>query len=149
MSPLEANITKHFAGLGHAIDIRLYSKPATLPYTHCIYGGGGLRLVRLINKYFGWHYRVQNNRVLVRLTTFKAEGYADVTNICKKCGCADLDACVNAAGSSCWWVQDDLCSHCATKKERKTALKQKLTNRQQTSKILQDLPSKKFYFSEA
>ena len=32
---------------------------------------------------------------------------------CRRCLCAEHDACVNEAGESCHWVADDLCSACA------------------------------------
>lgn len=32
---------------------------------------------------------------------------------CRACGCTDDDACVDAELGPCWWVEDDLCSHCA------------------------------------
>lgn len=32
--------------------------------------------------------------------------------VCRVCGCDDLHACRRADGSSCWWVEEDLCSEC-------------------------------------
>jgi hypothetical protein len=34
-----------------------------------------------------------------------------MTRACRKCGCTETAACVNAHGP-CWWVAPDLCSHC-------------------------------------
>ena len=31
---------------------------------------------------------------------------------CRQCGCTDDRACVHADHGPCWWVEDDLCSHC-------------------------------------
>ena len=31
---------------------------------------------------------------------------------CRLCSCTELNACINANGDSCWWVSEDLCSHC-------------------------------------
>ena len=31
---------------------------------------------------------------------------------CRKCGCWEYDACCDDVGGACWWVEDDLCSHC-------------------------------------
>ncbi len=32
--------------------------------------------------------------------------------ICRVCGCSDESACFNEDMGFCWWVEDDLCSHC-------------------------------------
>ena len=32
---------------------------------------------------------------------------------CRYCGCWDQDACYEDALGACWWVEPDLCSHCA------------------------------------
>lgn len=32
---------------------------------------------------------------------------------CRVCGCSDYDACWHDLLGACWWVQPDLCSHCA------------------------------------
>lgn len=34
------------------------------------------------------------------------------TRICRECGCSELDACIDADGSACHWVEWDLCSAC-------------------------------------
>ncbi len=31
---------------------------------------------------------------------------------CRTCGCTDHNACVSPLRGACWWVEDDLCSHC-------------------------------------
>ena len=31
---------------------------------------------------------------------------------CRACGCTDSHACINHVDGPCWWVADDLCSHC-------------------------------------
>ena len=32
---------------------------------------------------------------------------------CRVCGCTDFNACIEADGFPCCWVEDDLCSACA------------------------------------
>lgn len=34
---------------------------------------------------------------------------------CRVCGCTELNACVSERHGPCWWVEDDLCSHCDMK----------------------------------
>lgn len=34
--------------------------------------------------------------------------------VCRVCGCTDDKACLDENGEPCWWVQEDLCSHCVT-----------------------------------
>lgn len=31
---------------------------------------------------------------------------------CRACGCTEEFACTNHVDGSCWWVEDNLCSHC-------------------------------------
>ena len=31
---------------------------------------------------------------------------------CKTCGCTESDKCYNIPHGVCWWLEDDLCSHC-------------------------------------
>lgn len=31
---------------------------------------------------------------------------------CRVCGCTDAQACIDDAIGPCWWVDEDLCSHC-------------------------------------
>lgn len=31
---------------------------------------------------------------------------------CKHCGCHKLDACWHPEFGTCWWVNEDECSHC-------------------------------------
>lgn len=31
---------------------------------------------------------------------------------CRVCGCTDTTACLHPEHGPCWWVEDDLCSHC-------------------------------------
>lgn len=31
---------------------------------------------------------------------------------CRACGCTETCACVNDVDGPCWWVGEDLCSHC-------------------------------------
>ena len=40
---------------------------------------------------------------------------------CRECGCIDSDCCVDLTGEPCWWVQDDLCSACASPEELRKA----------------------------
>jgi hypothetical protein len=120
-------IVKHFSDLDYVIDVKPYRKKGS-EFTHAIHfikGEGFVRLVRLTNKYFGWKIKEQIGRTLVKLSTFKYAGYDDVTNICRICGCSDLDACESTNGEKCWWVNDDLCSFCATPQEVAQELKLK------------------------
>lgn len=32
---------------------------------------------------------------------------------CRVCGCTDDHACIDDVVGPCWWVEPDLCSHCA------------------------------------
>lgn len=32
---------------------------------------------------------------------------------CRVCGCTDSTACYHPVEGNCWWVEEDLCSHCA------------------------------------
>lgn len=41
---------------------------------------------------------------------------------CRRCGCTDMKACVDDKLGPCWWVEDDLCSHCAFKSNRRGQL---------------------------
>ena len=34
---------------------------------------------------------------------------------CRECGCWQLDACWDDDRGPCWWVEEDLCSHCEPK----------------------------------
>lgn len=45
---------------------------------------------------------------------FGRPAIADVRR-CRRCSCTDLQACVTEADSACWWVEDDLCSACASR----------------------------------
>lgn len=31
---------------------------------------------------------------------------------CRVCGCTETNACVSKRHGACWWVEEDLCSHC-------------------------------------
>lgn len=33
--------------------------------------------------------------------------------VCRVCGCWEFDACCDDERGPCWWVEPDLCSHCA------------------------------------
>lgn len=32
--------------------------------------------------------------------------------VCRICACSDRDACVDHVKGNCWWIAEDLCSHC-------------------------------------
>lgn len=38
---------------------------------------------------------------------------------CRQCGCTEYRACVDDVHGPCWWVEGDLCSHCAIWNARK------------------------------
>ena len=35
--------------------------------------------------------------------------------VCRECGCWDWNACVDARDGPCWWVEQNLCSVCASR----------------------------------
>lgn len=41
------------------------------------------------------------------------EKHSESMRKCRVCGCHDGTACVSEEHGPCWWVADDLCSHCA------------------------------------
>src|SRR5690349_3984999 len=47
---------------------------------------------------------------------FTLEALSHVTGAaekrCRVCGCTDARACVDDEHGPCWWLFDDLCSHC-------------------------------------
>jgi hypothetical protein len=45
------------------------------------------------------------------------EETAVLTRECRVCGCSELDACVDEAGGTCYWVEADLCSACTSMPE--------------------------------
>lgn len=38
---------------------------------------------------------------------------------CRSCGCTDSNACIHPVRGACFWVEDDLCSECTVKTERR------------------------------
>ena len=39
---------------------------------------------------------------------------ASLGQVCRACGCSDLDACADEGGDPCWWAEEDLCTSCAS-----------------------------------
>lgn len=37
--------------------------------------------------------------------------------VCRVCGCWEFNACWDDEVGACWWVEADLCSHCADPEE--------------------------------
>ncbi|HVW97533.1 MAG TPA: hypothetical protein VHA56_16285 [Mucilaginibacter sp.] len=74
------------------------------------------RVEKLIEYYFSVSQMKQEDRFIVTVEHFSRDGH-DVTGICRRCGCTQSDACYDELTGSCWWVQEDLCSACATKEE--------------------------------
>ena len=35
-----------------------------------------------------------------------------IQQVCRECGCTDRFGCQSDEAGPCWWVEDDLCSHC-------------------------------------
>lgn len=31
---------------------------------------------------------------------------------CRQCGCSENDPCIHQQYGPCWWIEEDLCSHC-------------------------------------
>jgi transcriptional regulator with XRE-family HTH domain len=52
--------------------------------------------------------------VLVRLCGMRSGLGGIAPRICRACGCSDGDACLEGGTQACAWVEDDLCSTCAT-----------------------------------
>ena len=44
--------------------------------------------------------------------------------VCRKCGCMDNTPCFDKVTGTCWWVEEDLCSACATPAQIQNALNQ-------------------------
>jgi hypothetical protein len=40
---------------------------------------------------------------------------------CRRCGCTAFDACVDPVLGPCFWVDDDLCSHCVARTKTRAA----------------------------
>jgi hypothetical protein len=40
-------------------------------------------------------------------------GKAEAVRSCRVCGCTETTACVHETAGPCWWVEQDLCSHCS------------------------------------
>lgn len=46
-----------------------------------------------------------------------------VERSCRKCGCTEFSACYDKdTNSACYWVEEDLCSVCATPKQKQKAM---------------------------
>lgn len=56
-----------------------------------------------------------------------------MTQRCRSCGCSNFSACAGG----CWWVEDDLCSSCATAVDVATG----------SSLVLEELPSPIVYLT--
>jgi hypothetical protein len=52
------------------------------------------------------------------MTTDFLETYAppkpEGARTCRVCGCWEYNACWDDEIGACWWVEDDLCSHCVS-----------------------------------
>lgn len=48
---------------------------------------------------------------------------------CRRCGCWHWNACWHEALGACWWVEDDLCSHCAVRDWRLVAINRRALRR--------------------
>lgn len=52
------------------------------------------------------------NRLIITYETIQVQR-------CNKCGCWQNQACMHDKLGPCWWVKDDLCSHCQLEKAGK------------------------------
>lgn len=59
-------------------------------------------------------------RIVMRSKSDTEEAAQEEEQRCRVCGCTNETPCVDDAGQPCWWVGDDLCSHCEYK-QRMTA----------------------------
>jgi cytochrome c2 len=54
----------------------------------------------------------------------------EIERRCRKCGCTEFSACLDeATGSACYWVEEDLCSACATPKQKAMSETKKLLSK--------------------
>lgn len=118
-------IKSHFNRLGFLVKL-VSSKVGGKEDHHWLYyrddEGDPERLLKLVHYYFGSHeHDPAFSRTLIKLDDFHRDGHA-ITGICRKCGCTQDDACHDHETGSCWWVEQDLCSACATVKEKNEAL---------------------------
>lgn len=44
------------------------------------------------------------------------------TDKCRVCGCTNWSACPDPETGTCWWVEEDLCSACATPEQKEKAI---------------------------
>lgn len=72
------------------------------------------RLVNLIKYYFGsCHVNHAANSFSVSPNDFLSYGYRPM-GICKKCGCTEKDHCVYPDATTCYWLEENLCSRCGS-----------------------------------
>lgn len=118
-------IKAHFLPLGYKLSI----KAATSPFNkgkhvlECPEDVASNRFPKLLEYFFGSSPEACSfNAFLVKLDDFNADGHG-ITDICRKCGCTERDACYDErTGTGCWWAEPDLCSACATQKEINAAV---------------------------
>jgi len=114
------DIKKHFKNLGYKISLKLHHKSLLIQYKD---GPDPHRLNNLATYFFGYNTRVINEGCcIVILKKFIEIGHKEVKGICNRCGCQEHDACYDEQTGSCWWVEEDLCSACATPAEKEQAI---------------------------
>lgn len=66
----------------------------------------------LLSYYFENYDTHSDTQYYVILEKFDRDGHGD-SEVCKRCGCWEMDACLDHDGRGCFWVEDNLCSECA------------------------------------
>jgi hypothetical protein len=80
------------------------------------------RFLKLMDYYFEDAWPLDPDCCSVILAAFNKEGHHPDT--CRICGCSNNNACSDQETGTCWWVQESLCSACATKEEKQAAINQ-------------------------
>lgn len=116
----EANeIVRFFEGLG--LRIKLSKVPGKVRWGRQAYmldllPGSKIEPHRqegLLGFYFENYDVRSDTQYQVILEKFDRDGHGD-SEVCKLCGCWEMDACLDSNGVGCFWVEDNLCSECAT-----------------------------------
>jgi hypothetical protein len=112
-------IKAHFLKLEYTVSVRK-ATDAFIKGKHvieCELDVDTFRFMNLVAYYFGGAPKKHwANAFIVCVDDFSEDGHG-ITDICRKCGCTEMDACYTYLTGSCYWVRPDLCSACATEAE--------------------------------
>ncbi|MHB1278274.1 MAG: hypothetical protein ACYC1Q_07740 [Bacteroidia bacterium] len=109
-------IREKFAGLRYRLTIRTLDKSKgklILGIVEVPDMGGEERFEKLLEYYFLEHERLDDHFFIVHGDHFSIDGHGR-EGICRQCGCVAMDACDDQFTGCCFWVEEDLCSACAT-----------------------------------